>query len=312
MPAPRLNAAGQPVNEAGERICGAETRHCACGPRPGRGSRDGLGHHQRMHERAGPANTRRGACTHEGCTCAGFDPYPCEVAVGLFPNGRCQRHGGPTLTGVAAPGWRGRGLSRVLPERLLDHYHEALRDPDLLSLRQEIALQRALLNDVLARLAGNQHVPGAAFEAVQALGRAWRTFEAAYRAGRPERLGQALTGLGEAVRGVAGAMEPEMADADLRAEVRATTGALERLARSENSRLAELHNMITAERALALQHASVQALLDVLEANVPDAQVRAKIRREAAGKLAELAGRPASPGGGWQPAGDGDAGDGGG
>lgn len=288
MPEPARNESGEPVNADGVRICGAEGRMCVCG------------HHQRDHARLPPANTRRGACTNEECVatggaCGAFDGLACEVSIGLMPNGRCTRHGGQSLSGMAAPGWRGRGMSRVLPERLLDHYHEALNDPDLLSLRTEIALQRALLTDLLDRLREGEHVPRAAFTATAALGRAWRAFNDAYRSGSPDRLAAALTGLDEGVRGVVGAMEPARSEADLRVEVRATTKELERLARSENSRLVDLHNMITAERALALQHASVQALLDVLEANVPDVAVRTKIRREAAGRLAELAGRGATP-----------------
>lgn len=289
MPEPARNERGEPVNADGVRICGAEGRMCVCG------------HHQRDHARLPPANTRRGRCEHADCAavggaCGAFDGLACDVSIGLRPNGRCIRHGGSSLSGMAAPGWRGRGMSRVLPERLLDHYHEALNDPDLLSLRTEIALHRAMLNDLLARLSGGEHVPRAAFAATATLGRAWRAFNDAYRSGSPERLGTALTALDEAVRGVGGAMEQARAESDLRGEVRATTKELERLARSENSRLVDLHNMITAERALALQHASVTALLDVLEANVPDASVRAKIRREASARMQELTGRGSGPG----------------
>lgn len=288
MPEPRRNAAGDPVNDEGVRICGSATRWCVCGPKPTRTDDDEVGHHQKGHVRDHSTGTRRGRCQRDACACTAFDPYPCDITIGLYPNGRCHRHGGPALTGVAAPGWRGRGVSRVLPERLLNHYNEAMDDPNLLSLRQEIALQRALLNDLLVRLQEGHHVPGAAFVATGALGKAWRGFEAAYRAGDADRIGTALRALDEAVRAVQAAMQPERVERDLRTEVRSTTLNLERLARSENSRLTELHNMVTAERALALQHASVQALLDVLAAHVPDVQTRSAIRRDVAARLQVL------------------------
>ena len=178
-----------------------------------------------------------------------------------------------------------------MPDNLIGHYTEALNDPDLLSLRHEIALQRAILSDLLLRLKSTEHIGESGFAAHARAQEAWRVFNEAFHAGAPARLAAAGPLLERAMAQMAAAMTPAVAEQDVRAELRATTASLEKLARSENSRLVDLHNMVTAERALALQHASVQALIDVLEQHVPDLSVRMSIRRDAARRLAELAGR---------------------
>ncbi len=75
---------------------------------------------------------------------------PCRVAP--MPNGRCYRHGGPTPSGIASPNLKHGRYSRHLPERLLGRYEEALSDPELLSLRDDIALVQARIDQKLADL----------------------------------------------------------------------------------------------------------------------------------------------------------------
>jgi len=58
---------------------------------------------------------------------------------------RCRLHGGATPSGVESPHWKGKGRSKVLPERLADQFERTLRDPNVLAIRREAARLDALL-----------------------------------------------------------------------------------------------------------------------------------------------------------------------
>lgn len=61
-------------------------------------------------------------------------------------------HGGKSLAGIASPQFTKGKFSKYLPERLLERYHEALDDPELLELRENVALLRARVQDLLSRV----------------------------------------------------------------------------------------------------------------------------------------------------------------
>lgn len=67
-------------------------------------------------------------------------------------NGKCRMHGGKSLSGVAAPGYRGAGRSRVVPKRWAAAYKGAIDDPDLLSLRHDISIVDAQIEELESRL----------------------------------------------------------------------------------------------------------------------------------------------------------------
>jgi hypothetical protein len=69
---------------------------------------------------------------------------------------RCRLHGGKSLQGIAHPNWKtGQHcttlpmFSKVLAGRIRKHYEAMRRHPDLLTLREEIALTSARLVDAL-------------------------------------------------------------------------------------------------------------------------------------------------------------------
>ena len=64
----------------------------------------------------------------------------------------CLAHGGRTPRGVASPHFKTGRYSRSLPGHLLAAYEEALRDPRLLSLRDEAALIDAMINELLSQI----------------------------------------------------------------------------------------------------------------------------------------------------------------
>lgn len=64
----------------------------------------------------------------------------------------CLAHGGKTPRGVASPHFKTGRYSRSLPGHLLAAYEEALRDPRLLSLQDELALTDAMICELLSQV----------------------------------------------------------------------------------------------------------------------------------------------------------------
>lgn len=62
----------------------------------------------------------------------------------------CYHHGGKTPRGLAHPSTKTGRYSKYLPARLAERYESALNDPDLISLRDEIALTDADIGRLLA------------------------------------------------------------------------------------------------------------------------------------------------------------------
>lgn len=78
------------------------------------------------------------------------DGTPCPTYA--MPNGRCRMHGGSTPRGHALPQTTHGRHSRDLPTRLAARYEQSQRDPQLLSVRDDLALVDARLADVLSRV----------------------------------------------------------------------------------------------------------------------------------------------------------------
>lgn len=83
-----------------------------------------------------------GAKTRSGGSCR-------RVAMA---NGRCDMHGGKSLSGIAAPAFKHGRYSKHLPARMAERYQASLDDPDALNLRQDVALVDARLNDLLSQV----------------------------------------------------------------------------------------------------------------------------------------------------------------
>ncbi len=64
----------------------------------------------------------------------------------------CRMHGGKSLSGFASPSYRTGKWSADLPSRLAGRYQDAASDPELLSLRNSIALIESFIGDELKRL----------------------------------------------------------------------------------------------------------------------------------------------------------------
>src|SRR5262245_57591682 len=85
---------------------------------------------------------------------------------------RCKLHGGNSLVGVAVGTYKTGRYSKYLPQHLLDRYHEAAGDANLLALRDEIGVVDARLADLLKRVDTGES--GARWKVLQA---AWRAYQ---------------------------------------------------------------------------------------------------------------------------------------
>lgn len=75
---------------------------------------------------------------------------PCRMSA--MPNGRCRIHGGKTpAAGITHPTFKTGRYSKHLPTRLSQGYQQALSDPDLLQLNDEIRLTDSLISSLLER-----------------------------------------------------------------------------------------------------------------------------------------------------------------
>jgi hypothetical protein len=65
---------------------------------------------------------------------------------------RCKFHGGKSPRGVESPHYKGKAWSRDLPTRLSDRVTAGLDNPELISMREELALVDARMGELLERL----------------------------------------------------------------------------------------------------------------------------------------------------------------
>jgi hypothetical protein len=67
-------------------------------------------------------------------------------------NGRCRMHGSCTPVGSASGAFKTGRYSKYMPKRLLERYEEAMGDPNLLALADEIALVDARAQELVEQL----------------------------------------------------------------------------------------------------------------------------------------------------------------
>jgi len=136
----------------------------------------------------------------------------------------CYRHGGRTRTGLAHPSLTAGRYSRSLPVRLAARYEESLQDPDLLSLRDEVAALDARIHEVMQGLDTGES------------GGIWRDLRDAH-------------GRGESAT-VSVLIERGATEAEAWSELLTLLEQRRRLVESERKRLVELHQVLTIDQAM--------------------------------------------------------------
>lgn len=177
---------------------------------------------------------------------------------------KCYNHGGASLSGVAAPGFKDGRYSKVLPKRMLERYNAAITDPELLNLSAEIAIVDARLSDLLVRVES-----GDAGEIWDKLVKARQKYaDASLKADIPE--------MGAQLDAMCALIDRGAADVAAWREIHGVLEQRRRLVESERKRLVEQEQMLTLHEAQTM----FLAMAAAVKANVSDTDTLARIQNE--------------------------------
>lgn len=172
-----------------------------------------------------------------------------ETCRGIaMANGRCRLHGGATPVAFGLPQTVTGRHSKYLPTRLLGRYQEAVSDPELLALRDDIGLLDTRIGQVVGALE-----TGESRETWVALMEAASTLEDQWQkllddGEPPEEMERTVESIGRLVRS-------GLSEGYVWSEIRGLLKERSALVASERSRLVELQQYVTSERALLFVHA---------------------------------------------------------
>jgi hypothetical protein len=168
-----------------------------------------------------------------------------------MPNGRCRIHGGKQPQGIARHNFKTGRYSKYLPTRLSARYEEAISDPDLLALRDDIALLDTRLGGVVEALD-----TGESQEAWTSLFALWQQLDRDMsvlmdEGETPETMERTVAALGETIRS-------GLSQGYVWNEIRGLLKERSALVGSEQKRLVEMQQYVTATQAMGFV-ASVMA-----------------------------------------------------
>lgn len=182
-------------------------------------------------------------------------------------NGRCELHGGKSPPpGPTNPNYKHGRLSKHLPSAIAAQFNEAREDPELLSIRDDVALVDTRRTMLAKRLATGES--GASWELLK---EHWSEFERGNRMSaegvqtdNPELREQARALITKSINAVGKLITQGASEEVQWKELQKSTHELAALKQSETTRLQKLHQMMTAEEALLLIHQVQQAVMQVV------------------------------------------------
>lgn len=177
---------------------------------------------------------------------------------------RCRMHGGRQPRGLAHPLTKTGRFSKDLPTRMLANYQEALADPDVLAMHEELAVLLARIADLLARVDTGES------------GAHWRGIRQGLADVRRATQRQDTAAAAAALREMERLADLGVADYRAWQEVLTTIELYRRLVDTERRRLEAAQQMITTDRSMLL----VAALVDAVRRHVDDRRVLDAIGRE--------------------------------
>jgi hypothetical protein len=173
----------------------------------------------------------------------------------------CHYHGGKTPRGPALPQFKSGRYSRFVPSRLLAHYRDAENDPELTSVRSELALVDARLADLLSRVDTGES------------GARWWALLKAHRAFRHAKASGDITKMQEALAALETHLAAGGQDYESWHDVCELIEQRRKLADSETRRLVTLQQMISAEQAMLM----MGVIVDTIARHITDRQVVSNI-----------------------------------
>lgn len=173
----------------------------------------------------------------------------------------CRYHGGKNVRGIAHPNYQGKGRSLDVPTQLMADYLASRDDPEILSLRSDIALIDARMNELLKRTATGES------------GHLWRNVKTTLSAFKEANDRNNVKAAGSIMRQLLSIIDSGIADYDAWAELREIVDTRRKLVESERKRLTEMNLMVTANEAALL----VRSLVLAVNEHVTDPTVLRKI-----------------------------------
>lgn len=170
-------------------------------------------------------------------------------------------HGGKQPRGLAHPNTTHGRFSKDLPTHMLADYEAARVDPDLIALRDEMALLQAREAELIRSMSR-----GEARERWEAAQEAMAAFQAARRSDNAPAAAAALKTLDQV-------LQDGGADYDAWADLLTTIEQRRKLADTERRRLEAIQDRISSDRALLL----ASALVNAVRRNVTDRRTLAAI-----------------------------------
>jgi hypothetical protein len=212
-------------------------------------------------------------------------------------NGRCNLHGGKALAGIASPVYSGKGRSRYVPKRWEKTYGEAIDDPDLLSLRPDLARVDAQIDEAVALLpddgeeAQTFHSFLSHFAAARNFHRAANNPQA-----KEEERAEAETSFWQAFESASflyqEGMQYRQVEADQRAILAELTESRRRLVDSETKRVTAAVQSMEVGQVRAI----LWALLDILRREIADKKALMRVQARFVQEFRALSGRTLSTG----------------
>jgi hypothetical protein len=152
----------------------------------------------------------------------------------------CRFHGGNTPKGINSPHYKHGRYSKHLPTKLKERYETALKDPDLLSLRNDIAVTESRLTELLEKLDS-----GGSGKQWENLRKTFRSFEDAVQRRHSKDTDAAIIALKEVI-------EKGYEDYVVHKEIQESQEHRRKMTETENKMLIAKQQMISAEQVIAL------------------------------------------------------------
>lgn len=183
-----------------------------------------------------------------------------------MPNGRCRMHRGKAAVGLAVNTYKDGRYSKYLPTRLKERYQEARTDPDLLALREDIALVDSRLTDLLKRVDTGES------------GKLWINLREAFNEFGKARTKGDVAEMTARLAEVEGLILRGLVDYAAWEDVGKTLDRRQKLVESERKRLIEMQQVLSVNQAMVL----LSAVVETVRKNVTDRKALAAISSDLA------------------------------
>jgi hypothetical protein len=178
--------------------------------------------------------------------------------------GVCRIHGGKSRIGIGSGTLTHGRRSKFLPSRLAAAYQDAMDDPKLIELREEIALVDSRINDLLSRVETGE------------AGVVWHRAQAALSKFEREKDKQNLDGMQLALDRLHGLITRGTSDYATWREIGEQIEQRRKLCEAEARRLHLAHDTLTADRAMVL----VTVMVETVRRHVQDRAILGAIAQD--------------------------------